>query len=1088
MEKNLKPFVQSQFPEFVVSDHPTFKAFLEAYYEWMEQQNTGVSTNVLTAFKQLQNPGGLVANADSYRDIDETLDGFVEYFRKEVLPIAIPDNKVTDKFFIKKIRDLYLAKGTPKSFKLLFRMIYDEDIEVFETKGSILRASDSKFFSFPQAIIQVTDFVSNFDSIDLSLASILDDSDKLVSVVLSGNVISKDSEDRPIVKIKISDEYPFQAGSYYRLVDASDTTKFVVFKFLPILSSIDIIDGGALNNEGDLLVLTSTEYKKDFIVKVSAVENGKVDRVAVRRRGLFQSEGNIVSFTSAESQDGYGGNFSITKADNIGRALEIDGVAVRTGTNNNGFQAGDFQIAEVPVVNGGDWKKLPTVEIPSTSSFGFGAPYNQNNPTSGFEVTPVSDTIGKVKSLFFVDTPFFLDSDDISSSFPYKCVIQNANGLRVGQNVSFQKFVPVSPAFTDDTEALKITIDVSKVSSGFETKTLKVPYDFDSETFSWKTFDFTIDSDNGITGLTTQWLSQNKFSGTAVFTNSGSTQKAVLNLPGLSTNTFFNQLDSFHFNAITSLTANTAYTKVSVEETLTLTNTGTSSDVGAWQDTGYVAKIVGDHGNGVFGIVSSTGLAFDSERKLSELADQKYEILRLVVIDASGVTEKNANLPVQNVFIDMKRAEFKFRLNGIAATTKAFADETGFLNSPNGGVLQDNLFYSNFTYTVQTKIPVKKWRQKVKTLLHPAGTQMYAEFNSDQTATVNVNRKSLASVTKNTYGDFTFDTSLEHYSDKMNAGNVSTDNIDYTVNPFERITINQPTGYGLTADAYFEKVGIEYRQQQGDSWWDYEPLGWIDTDDSESKSTQHDDGTGLVAATKTYYSLYDGSKNTFYKKSNRIQHLNRPLLSQTQFEDDFNQTYKTYDSTNIDSDTMNTWSTDNYGAYSAIDYAPIATAEGAGLYKSTVAKRKKEIRRDYEIDLAQYMKDEKSFKYVDNGATYYGEPAFNRKWNFINSQRTINTEGWAIMGYGAAQQNNSTFKKRNLKNYSSQDYEIKYSLTKDPLSSSVYNTFDSPDYWMLTNSYKPQINTKTQVELDDSVTVNETYPDPQVSMKNRRLK
>jgi hypothetical protein len=211
------------------------------------------------------------------------------------------------------------------------------------------------------------------------------------------------------------------------------------------------------------------------------------------------------------------------------------------------------------------------------------------------------------------------------------------------------------------------------------------------------------------------------------------------------------------------------------------------------------------------------------------------------------------------------------------------------------------------------------------------------------------------------------------------------------------------------------------------------------------------------------------------------------MLSQTRFEDPFNQTYKVYN-VNVDSDMIVRWSADTYGIYTAINYSPIAVLGGSGLYKSSPTDRKKEIRRRYEIELAQYSKDEMSYKYVDNGATYYGEPAFNKKWNFINSSRTINTEGWAIMGYTAAQQNNSTFKKRDLKNYSEQNYNIRYSLTKDPLSSSVYNVEGASDYWVVTNSYKPQINTKTQVELDSSVTVEETYPDPQVSMKNRRLK
>ena len=35
--------VSSQLPEFVRSDHPTFIAFVKAYYEYLEQSNTVLS-------------------------------------------------------------------------------------------------------------------------------------------------------------------------------------------------------------------------------------------------------------------------------------------------------------------------------------------------------------------------------------------------------------------------------------------------------------------------------------------------------------------------------------------------------------------------------------------------------------------------------------------------------------------------------------------------------------------------------------------------------------------------------------------------------------------------------------------------------------------------------------------------------------------------------------------------------------------------------------------------------------------------------------------------------------------------------------
>ena len=47
--------------------------------------------------------------------------------------------------FIKNVLPLYLSKGSEKSFKLLFRLLFSEELEVIYPKNNILRASDGKW-------------------------------------------------------------------------------------------------------------------------------------------------------------------------------------------------------------------------------------------------------------------------------------------------------------------------------------------------------------------------------------------------------------------------------------------------------------------------------------------------------------------------------------------------------------------------------------------------------------------------------------------------------------------------------------------------------------------------------------------------------------------------------------------------------------------------------------------------------------------------------------------------------------------------------------------------------------------------------
>ena len=122
--------VSSQVPQFVVEDYPGIISFLKAYYEWMEQEG---------------NPSYILRNIENLRDIDYTLDEYIAYFKKQVM-VDIPENIALDKRLLAKhIRELYSAKGTPKSYELLFRVLFNDDIELYYPKEDILRASNGEF-------------------------------------------------------------------------------------------------------------------------------------------------------------------------------------------------------------------------------------------------------------------------------------------------------------------------------------------------------------------------------------------------------------------------------------------------------------------------------------------------------------------------------------------------------------------------------------------------------------------------------------------------------------------------------------------------------------------------------------------------------------------------------------------------------------------------------------------------------------------------------------------------------------------------------------------------------------------------------
>ena len=125
MSRNkLSSLVSRQVPEFIREDYPTFIAFLEAYYEWLQTQ---------------------LVDYNDISDLDKTLDEFLVYFKKELaynLPALITSN---ERFYLERIKDIYLAKGSEASYKLLFRLLYNKEVQLSYPGQQLLRASDGRW-------------------------------------------------------------------------------------------------------------------------------------------------------------------------------------------------------------------------------------------------------------------------------------------------------------------------------------------------------------------------------------------------------------------------------------------------------------------------------------------------------------------------------------------------------------------------------------------------------------------------------------------------------------------------------------------------------------------------------------------------------------------------------------------------------------------------------------------------------------------------------------------------------------------------------------------------------------------------------
>lgn len=149
----LSAFVNEQVPQFVRQQYPDFVIYLEEFNKFLELPC---------------NPVGRITDFPDYIDVDWTTDEFFPLFKATYLA-PFPETFMADRALVtKRIKDFYAAKGTEESFRVLFRILFGEEIIICLPKESILKASDGTW----QRDIKIFVQAKTLDPIDFARTSI----------------------------------------------------------------------------------------------------------------------------------------------------------------------------------------------------------------------------------------------------------------------------------------------------------------------------------------------------------------------------------------------------------------------------------------------------------------------------------------------------------------------------------------------------------------------------------------------------------------------------------------------------------------------------------------------------------------------------------------------------------------------------------------------------------------------------------------------------------------------------------------------------------------------------------------------------
>ena len=134
----LRSIVDDLVPEHVASSYPGLMRAIKVYADFLEHGNGA---------------GHWLNTIDAQRDIDRIETELLTELQKEV-GAPIPRQFAADpRKFYKRVTEYYRERGTPASIQAFFRVLFNDDVEIYFPKEDMLIPSDGKWFDRTDDVI-----------------------------------------------------------------------------------------------------------------------------------------------------------------------------------------------------------------------------------------------------------------------------------------------------------------------------------------------------------------------------------------------------------------------------------------------------------------------------------------------------------------------------------------------------------------------------------------------------------------------------------------------------------------------------------------------------------------------------------------------------------------------------------------------------------------------------------------------------------------------------------------------------------------------------------------------------------------------
>ena len=263
-DNRISVLIPRQVPSFVRDSHPQFITFLQKYFELMED-----SDGTIEEIKQLL----------ELQDIDTTEDRLLIQFHKELagnVPFGVLNDKRT---LYKNIKQFHRARGTEKSFRALFRFLFNDEIDFYYPYVDMLRTSDG-IWVVNKTIRVFVDAGDPFTLVDKRIYGIGSGTSAVVE-----RVLKYQTGIFPVYEIflnpKSIEDGAFSPGEVVHTEDDS-----VRVKVYHCVIGVNITDPGLAYEEGDAITVSGGSGI-GCILKVGSVgPNGEIKSINIVDPGV----------------------------------------------------------------------------------------------------------------------------------------------------------------------------------------------------------------------------------------------------------------------------------------------------------------------------------------------------------------------------------------------------------------------------------------------------------------------------------------------------------------------------------------------------------------------------------------------------------------------------------------------------------------------------------------------------------------------------------------------------------------------------------------------------------------------------------